>query len=60
MFEVPYGYDPGFFRYAIESALGALPGVPGPTDSSLPYHEPLFNFLAVLLTFVGFSIDQII
>lgn len=52
VYEVPYGYDPGFFRYAIQSAIDTLPNLPGKSDPSLPYHEPLFPLLTVLLTFI--------
>lgn len=58
--DIPYGYDPGFFRYAIESALASLPGLPPAPSPNLPYHEPLFGILASILTFIGFSVDTII
>ena len=44
IYEVPYGYDPGFFRYAIQSAIDTLP--------SLPYHEPLFALMSLVLVFI--------
>jgi hypothetical protein len=58
--EVPYGYDPGFFRYAIQTALEGLPNLSWISEPFLPYHEPLFPILSIILTFIGYTPDQII
>jgi hypothetical protein len=59
-YHIPYGYDPGFFRHAIDISLAALPHLPGVQSPNLPYHEPLFGILSTILTFIGFSPDTII
>lgn len=60
LYEIPYGYDPGFFRHAIQTVIATLPSTPLISDPTLPYNEPLFSFLAIILVFIGFSPDQII
>lgn len=60
LYNIPYGYDPGFFRYAIAQSIAALPELPPPPSSTLPYHEPLFGILSTVLSFIGFSSDTII
>lgn len=57
---IPYWYDPGFFRYAIQASLDALPYFPGTPTYYLPYNEPLFGIFTTILTFIGYSVDEII
>lgn len=60
VYHIPYGYDPGFFRHAIQASLDILPAIIPAPDPTLPYHEPLFGIFSVILTFIGFSSDTII
>ncbi|NRH21508.1 hypothetical protein HOO68_05715 [Candidatus Gracilibacteria bacterium] len=60
VYDIPYGYDPGFFRYAIQVSIDALPSISAPTSPYLPYNEPLYGILTTVLTFIGYSSDTII
>lgn len=60
VYDIPYGYDPGFFRYAIQVSIDALPSISAPTSPYLPYNEPLYGILTTVLTFIWYSSDTII
>lgn len=60
VYNIPYGYDPGFFRYGIQTSLEALPNIAAPTSVYLPYNEPLYGILTTVLTFIGYSPDTIV
>ncbi len=56
--QVPLGYDPGFYKYAIEMYTNSLPNIP---ESTLPawlksmYPQGLFVLTDVLHIFAGFD-----
>lgn len=57
---IPYGYDPGFFRSAIDRAILSLPHLDFTVPPGHPYHEPLFSILVVIFSFLSFTPDQIV
>lgn len=59
-YEVPYWYDPWFFRYAIEQTISTLPHLSFSQPPGYPYHEPLFLVLTTILSLLWVSSDMMI